>query len=80
MLTNTTHSLPIKDKGFSLKSLIQHKFFVRLLKLILIIILGTILYHQIFGREDLTLQKLGTEFLNHLSWRKAPLLLSLIHI
>lgn len=75
MLTNTTHSLPIKDKGFSLKSLLQHKFFVLFLKLILIIILGTILYHQIFGREDLTIQKLGTEFLNHLSWQKAPLLL-----
>lgn len=74
MLTDTTHSLPIKDKGFSLKSLVQHKFFVLLLKLILIIVLGGILYHQIFGREDLTIQKLGTEFWNHLSWQKVPLL------
>ena len=75
MLTNTTHSLPIKGKGFSLKSLVQHKIFVLLLKLILIIVLGVILYHQIFGREDLTIQKLGIEFLHHLSWQKAPLLL-----
>jgi hypothetical protein len=75
MLTNTRHSLPIKDKGFSLKSLVQHKFFVLLLKLILIITLGIILYQQIFGREDLTIQKLGTVFLHHLSWQKAPLLL-----
>jgi len=75
MLTNTRYSLPIKDRGFSLKSLVQHKFFVLLLKLILIITLGVILYHQIFGREDLTIQKLGTAFLYHLSWQKAPLLL-----
>lgn len=75
MLTNTTHSLPIKDKGFSLKSLVQHKFFVLLLKLILVIALGAILYHQIFGREDLTLEKLRVEFLQHLSWQKAPLLI-----
>jgi hypothetical protein len=75
MLTNTRHSLPIKDKGFSLKSLVQYKFFVLLLKLILIIFLGVILYQQIFGREDLTIQKLGTAFLYHLSWQKVPLLL-----
>lgn len=75
MLTNTTHSISIKDKGFSLKSLVQHKFFVLSLKLILVIVLGVILYHQIFGREDLTIQKLGIEFLYHLSWQKAPLLL-----
>lgn len=74
MLTNTTHSLPIKGKGFSLKSLVQHKFFAVLLKLILVIVLGVILWHQIFGREDLTIQKLGVEFLRHLSWQKAPLL------
>jgi hypothetical protein len=69
-----TDSLPIKDKRFSLKSLVQHKVFVLLLKLILIIVLGAILYHQIFGREDLTIQKLGTAFLDHLSWQKVPLL------
>ncbi len=75
MLTNMTDSLPIKGKRFSLKSLVQHKNFVLLLKLILIIVLGVILYQQIFGREDLTIQKLGTTFLQHLSWQKVPLLL-----
>jgi len=72
MLIKTTYLF--KDKGFSLKSLVQHKFFMLLLKLILIIVLGAILYHQILGREDLTIQKLGIEFLQHLSWQKAPLL------
>ncbi|MBL4649703.1 MAG: hypothetical protein JKY03_08230 [Aureispira sp.] len=41
----------------------------------MIITLGVILYHQIFGREDLTIQKLRTTFLYHLSWQKVPLLL-----
>lgn len=75
MLTNSTHSLSIKGKGFSLKSLMQHKFFVLLLKLILVVALGIILYHQIFGREDLTIQKLGVMLWQQLSWQKAPLLL-----
>jgi len=78
MLTKTTDSLSIKDKGFSLKSLVQHKIFILLLKLILIIVLGVILYHQIFGREDLTIQKLGTSVLHHLSWEKAPVLLLVV--
>ncbi|WP_052597473.1 lysylphosphatidylglycerol synthase domain-containing protein [Aureispira sp. CCB-QB1] len=75
MHTNTTSSLSIKGKGFLFKSLAQHKFFVRILKLTLVIVLGAILYHQIFGREDLTLQKLGVEFWQHLSWKKVPLLM-----
>lgn len=75
MLTNSTHSISIKGKGFSPKSLMQHKFFVLLLKLILVVVLGIVLYHQIFGREDLTIQKLGIMLVQHLSWQKAPLLL-----
>lgn len=75
MFTKITHTLLIKDKGFSAKSLIQHKFFVGILKLILAGILGLILYYQLFGREDLTIQSLGKEFMGNLSRASIPLIL-----
>lgn len=73
MLTNITRTLAVKDKGFSLKTLLQHKFSTILLKLILSLGLVGILYYQIFGREDLTIQKLGQEFLAQISWTNMPL-------
>ncbi|BDS09353.1 flippase-like domain-containing protein [Aureispira anguillae] len=75
MLTNITRTLTIKDKGFSLKSLIQHKFFALLLKLTIVIVLSFILYHQIFGREDITIQKLVEEFVARMSWQNIPLIM-----
>lgn len=75
MLTNTTNTLTIKDKGFFLKSLIRNKFFVLGLKGILAITLLIILYHQIFNREDLTIQSLGQEFMTKISWQSLPWLL-----
>ena len=72
---NSTHTLPIKGKGFSPKSLIQHKVFVGILKLGLAGILIIVLYHQLFGREDLTIQALGQQFVAKLSLQNLPLIL-----
>jgi len=75
MLTKITDTLLIKNKGFSAKSLIQHKFFVGILKLILAGIVGLIFYYRLFGREDLTIQNFGKEFMENLSIASMPLIL-----
>lgn len=78
MLTNRTQTLTIKDKGFFVKSLIRHKLFVLTSKSILAIVLMVILYHQIFQREDLTIQSLGQEFISNLSWQTVPLIVLVV--
>lgn len=78
MQTNTTTTLTIKDKGFLIKSFMQHKFFVRLLRLLFVAILLVVLYYQLFGQKELTIQLLFSEFVSHLTIQSLPYILMVL--
>lgn len=73
-LENKTDISTIKDKGFSIKSLLQNSFFVNLLKLTILVVLLLVLYFQVFGRTDLTFEHLILLFVQELSWANFPLI------
>jgi hypothetical protein len=71
-------SLPIKDKGFSLKSLMQHRIFAWILKIVFAGVLLVVLYFQLFGREDLSIQSLSTQFASNLTLKNLHLVLLVV--
>lgn len=73
MQENTAPISTTKDKGFLIKSLLQNNFFVNLMKFAILVVLLLVLYYQIFGRTDLTLQDLMVAFTAKLSWNTLPL-------
>lgn len=73
MQENTAPISTTKDKGFLIKSLLQNNFFVNFMKFTIFVVLLLVLYYQIFGRTDLTLQDLTVEFSTKLSWKTLPL-------
>lgn len=67
-----------KNTAFSLKSLIQDKSFLWIIKLAVIGVLLYILYQQLFGREDLTLLGLWKLLQGRISTQNNPLLLAVL--
>ena len=78
MLSNTTHTLPLKDKVLWIKTFFQHKLVLGMIKLSLAAVLVVVLYHQLFGREDLTLERLGEEFIHNLSFANTPYIILVV--
>lgn len=57
------------------KSLLQDKIITKLLKIILIVALGAILYYQLLGNDELSLQGLVILFRQNISIQKIPIVL-----
>ncbi|MCH2023288.1 MAG: flippase-like domain-containing protein [Saprospiraceae bacterium] len=70
--------LPTKDKGFSLKSLMQHRIFAWIFKILFAGVLFVVLYFQLFNREDLSIHTLSTEFVNNVTLQNFPFVLFVV--
>ncbi len=64
-----------KNTTFSIKSLLQDKIFLSVVKIVCIALLLYILYQQLFGREDLTLHGLLVLLQHKTTTQNLPLLL-----